>query len=82
MESAKRTHKFKIGQIVHYRPGNPRQNALRGAYSVIGLLPQREDGVVEYRIRSLDEQHELVAKESELMIPGPKGRPQHLCGER
>jgi hypothetical protein len=76
-------HKLKIGQAVHYRPSNPRQNALRGAYSVIGLLSQHADGGFEYRIRSLEQQqHELVAKESELMIAGPKGRPQRGCGER
>jgi hypothetical protein len=71
-------HKLKIGQIVHYRPSNPR---LRGACSVIGLLPQREDSELEYLIRRLEEQHELVAKESELMIASPKGRPQHRGGE-
>jgi hypothetical protein len=64
-------HKLKIGQMVHYRPSNPRQNTLRGAYKIIGLLPQTEDGEFEYRIRSLEEeQHELVAKEGELMTGG------------
>jgi hypothetical protein len=64
--------KLKIGQIVHYRPNDPRQNALRGAYGIINLLPQREDGEFEYRIRRLEEQHELVAKESELMTSKKK----------
>jgi hypothetical protein len=63
-------HKLKIGQIVHYRPSNPRQNTLRGTYRILNLLPQREDGEFEYRIRSLEEQHELVAKERELMTGG------------
>jgi hypothetical protein len=63
-------HKLKIGQIVHYRPSNPRQNTLRGAYRIINLLPQDEHGDSEYRIRSLEEQHELVAKECELMTGG------------
>jgi hypothetical protein len=56
-------HKLKIGETVHYRPTNPR---LRGAYRIIKLLPLREDGESEYRIRSLEGQHELVAKEIEL----------------
>jgi hypothetical protein len=63
-------HKIKIGQGVHYRPSNPRQNTLRGAYRIINLLPQREGGEFEYRIRSLEEEHELVAKESELITGG------------
>jgi hypothetical protein len=63
-------HKHKIGQAVHYRPSNPRQINLRGAYRIINLLPQREGGEFEYRIRSLEEQHELVAKESELITGG------------
>jgi hypothetical protein len=41
-----------------------------GAYRIINLLPQREHGDFEYRIRSLEEQHELVAKEGELMTGG------------
>ena len=61
---------LKIGQIVHYRPSNPRQNTLRGTYRILNLLPQHEDGEFEYRIRSLEERHELVARESELMTGG------------
>jgi hypothetical protein len=34
------------------------------------MLPQAEDGESEYRIRSVEEQHELVAKESELITRG------------
>ena len=59
-------HKFKIGQIVHYRPSNHRQEGPRGAYQVSRLLPQRENGEPEYRIRNLNEDHELDVKESEL----------------
>jgi hypothetical protein len=44
-------HKLKIGQTVHYRSSKPRQNNLRGTYRIINLLPQREDGESEYRIR-------------------------------
>jgi hypothetical protein len=59
-------HNFKIGQIVHYRPSNHRQEGPRGAYQVSRLLPQRENGEAEYRIRNLNENHELDVKESEL----------------
>jgi hypothetical protein len=59
-------HKFKIGQIVHYKPSNHRPGGPRGAYQVIRLLPHRENGEREYRIRNLTEDHERDVKESEL----------------
>jgi len=57
-------HKFKIGQEVEYSP--PRRNyAPRGMYVVTRLLPER-DGQFEYFIKSLQEAHERIARESEL----------------
>ena len=55
-------HKFKIGQTVHYlgRDGAP------GLYQVTQLLPQAEDKVSQYRIKSLNEPHQRVAREHEL----------------
>jgi hypothetical protein len=60
-------HKFRIGQMVTYRPAERGQDAPAGAYMIIGRLPYGEEtGELEYRIRNLNEQHERVAKESEL----------------
>ena len=57
-------HKFKIGQQVEY--SSPRGNyAPRGMFLVSRLLPER-NGEFEYFIRSAQEAHELIAKESEL----------------
>ena len=55
-------HKFKIGQTVHYlgRDGAP------GLYQVTQLLPQAEDEVFQYRIKSVNEPHQRVAREHEL----------------
>ena len=56
-------HKFKIGDIVTFRlatrfvPG--------GVFEVIKQLPG--DGEHEYRIKSANEPHERVARESELI---------------
>jgi hypothetical protein len=36
---------------VYYWPAERDQNAARGIYQIISLLPQREDGEFEYRIR-------------------------------
>src|SRR5271165_5230363 len=57
-------HKFKIGQAVEYRASRGIY-APGGTYLVTARLPER-DGEFEYRIRSLDEPHERIARESEL----------------
>ena len=58
------SHKFRIGQIVTYRAAVRGQDAPSGAYMTIARLPQGDQ--FEYRIRNLNEEHERVAKESEL----------------
>ena len=61
------THKFRIGQIVTYRPAARGQDPRPGSYMIIARLPQSEEaGGLEYRIRNLNEEHEQVAHESEL----------------
>jgi hypothetical protein len=42
-----------------------RHGAARGAYTIIKTLPERE-GEFGYRIKSVAESHERVARESEL----------------
>jgi hypothetical protein len=56
------TYKFKIGQTVFLSPslGIP-----GGAYIVTGKLPERE-GEFEYRVKSANEPHERVVRESQL----------------
>jgi hypothetical protein len=58
-------HKFKVGQFVDYRPG--RLAGLRSAsrYKVLRLLPAEGSDLL-YRIKSVDETFERVAKEREL----------------
>jgi hypothetical protein len=60
-------HKFRIGQIVTYRPAVRGQDAPPGAYMIIVRLPQSEEtGQFVYRIRNLSDEHERVVRESEL----------------
>jgi hypothetical protein len=60
-------HKFRIGQMVTYRPAERGLDVPPGACMVVACLPQGEEtGELEYRIRNLNEEHERVAKESEL----------------
>jgi hypothetical protein len=57
-------YKFKIGETVYFHPKPPR-GAPRGAYQIIKRLPAAE-GEFQYVIRSAFEDHQRVAKESEL----------------
>jgi hypothetical protein len=54
-------HKFKIGQLVNYFS----RESASGAYQITKLLPQEGDEY-QYRIKSVTEPHERVAKEHEL----------------
>ena len=58
------SRKFQIGETVYVRPAISR-NLPGGAYTVTKQLPYngRE---FEYRIKSANEEHERVARESEL----------------
>jgi hypothetical protein len=56
------THKFKIGQTVFLSPS---LNIPGGAYVVTRKLPERE-GEFEYRVKSANEPHERVVRESQL----------------
>jgi len=58
------SYKFKVGDVVTLRPAVSR-NVPGGAYEVIRQLPET-GGEREYRIKSANEAHERVARESEL----------------
>jgi hypothetical protein len=59
------THRFKVGQMVNYRPPDRLQRAAHGIYEIMRLLPGTS-GQPEYRIKHFSEEHERVALESEL----------------
>jgi hypothetical protein len=56
--------KFKVGDAVILKP-SIHQNVPGGVCVVIKVLPDR-NGEREYRVRSANEEHERVARESEL----------------
>jgi hypothetical protein len=64
-QAGKMAHKFKIGQIVHYRPADRGNRAAIGTYAVTARLPEIE-GQPAYRIKHFNEVHERIAQESEL----------------
>jgi len=58
------THKFQVGETVILRPAASR-NVPGGVYQVTKRLPGH-GGEPEYRIKSANEPHERVVRESEL----------------
>lgn len=57
--------RFQIGQKVQFMRGFPYRLAASGEYQVVRRLPD-EGGEFRYRVKSSRENHERVAKESEL----------------
>jgi hypothetical protein len=66
MEGRVSDHKFKVGETVRYTTGpSGRRGSMTDIYRITQLLPrQGEDH--QYRIKSANEPHERVVKESEL----------------
>ena len=58
-------HRFKVGQSVNYTSGPRSQAGSSGVYKITQLLPPEGDEQ-HYRIKSADEPHERVAKETDL----------------
>jgi len=72
--------KFKVGDRVTYDPGM-RRTAPPGEYSVVSVLPL-EDSEVEYayRIKSVDEVTERVARENQLTL-SPQAEPKEKASQ-
>ena len=58
------TYRFRVGQMVQLEPAASR-NIPGGSYTITRQLPEGA-GEFEYRIKSMNEPHERVARESEL----------------
>ncbi len=58
-------HKFKVGQSVLYTSGPYGRSGTSGVFKITQLLPPEGDDR-QYRIKSADEPHERVVKESQL----------------
>jgi hypothetical protein len=66
LEEADMSHKFAIGQTVHFAPSSA-QNAIAGNCEVRDLMPATDYQVEpRYRIKNLLERHERVVTESDL----------------
>lgn len=58
-------HKFKVGQSVSLMSGPFGRGSANGIYPVTQLLPPEGDGY-QYWIKTVNEPHERVARESQL----------------
>jgi len=58
------TYKFKIGETV-FLESSRELNLPGGPYIVVKKLPEH-DGEFEYRVKSINEPHERVVRESQL----------------
>jgi hypothetical protein len=65
MERELLNSKFKVGQLVEFRPVRASLPASSREYKILRLLP-REGVEQQYRIKSVSEIYERIAKESEL----------------
>jgi hypothetical protein len=65
MEDAVSGYKFKIGQSVSYTSGPFGAGSASSIYKITQLLPLEGDDF-QYKIKSVAEPHERVAKESQL----------------
>jgi hypothetical protein len=64
MDGSMREHKFKVGQS-SFASAPFGRGGVKGIYRVAQLLPPASDDY-QYRIKSANEQHERVVKESQL----------------
>ncbi|MBO0754421.1 MAG: hypothetical protein J2P54_01055 [Bradyrhizobiaceae bacterium] len=58
-------HKFRAGQKVTLSPNSANRSGGGAGYVITRQLPER-GGEFEYRVKSISEPHERVARESEL----------------
>jgi hypothetical protein len=60
------SHKFKIGDTVLFNPRVHGRNTPWGVYEVIKVLKLPGNDEPEYHVKNVNEEHQRVARESEL----------------
>ena len=64
LEQNMATHKFAVGQALHFSPGPGEDRNGKGRYRVVRQLPE-SGGVFQYRIKSEMDGHERVVREDQ-----------------
>lgn len=65
MEAVLALHRFRVGESVHFMSGSAGKGGTSGVFEVVRILPSDGDEQ-QYRIKSVTEPHERVAKQSQL----------------
>ena len=65
LEQNMATHKFAVGQALHFSPGLGGDSKGKGCYKVVRQLPETS-GVFQYRIKSETDGHERVVREDQI----------------
>ena len=60
--------KFKVGQMVNFNPSRPTVPASIREYKILRVMPHEGGGERCYRIKTIAELYERIAKESELEL--------------
>jgi hypothetical protein len=60
------THKFAVGQAVHFSPDRGQERIARGSFEVGRLLPEAAS-VFQYRVKSRLDGSERVVREDQLV---------------
>jgi len=64
LEQNMATHKFVVGQTLHFSPGPGGDSKGKGRYKVVRQLPET-GGILQYRIKSEMDGHERVVREDQ-----------------
>jgi hypothetical protein len=60
-----KNHKYEVGQVVNFTPGKLNLETSPGRYEVVRHLPP-DGSENQYRVRSVEDSHERVVRESQL----------------
>jgi hypothetical protein len=66
--------RFSVGQVVRFLPGT-HERAYGGLYEVVARLPE-ERGERQYRVRSTQDGHERMVRESQISRPAEEAPPE------
>ena len=61
-----KTHKYRVGQTLNYKPSGPSRMQGRGDVKIERLLPADQTGNL-YQVESLFDGHKRVVRESEII---------------
>jgi hypothetical protein len=68
---------FGVGQIVRFTPGM-HERAYGGLYQIVAKLPE-ERGERQYRVKSTNDSHERIVRESQISPPPPPEQPKAVA---